>query len=118
MSSFVPSTWRNASSKESTAASSGSPSSSSPEPTKEATALPAGLYTDCQACRVTGTLTFSAVGLYALTVARSQAKTNVGKSVASAAGLGFLAVAAARWSTYAPPPLGEERIVVPESAPR
>lgn len=47
-----------------------------------------GLYTDCQACRITGTLTFSAVGLYALTAARAQAKTPVGRGVASLAGCG------------------------------
>lgn len=51
-------------------------------------AIPQALYTDCQTCRITGTATFSAVGVYALTVARSQAKTRFGKATASAAGLG------------------------------
>lgn len=66
-------------------------------------AIPQALYTDCQTCRITGTATFSAVGVYALTVARSQAKTRFGKATASAAGLGFLAIAAARWTAYSPP---------------
>ncbi|GAA5993884.1 hypothetical protein JCM5350_001582 [Sporobolomyces pararoseus] len=60
-------------------------------------------YTDCYSCRLTGTITFSAVGLYALTAARIQAKTQIGKGVASLAGLGFLAIAAARWTSYEPP---------------
>ena len=47
-------------------------------------------YTDCYSCRLTGTITFSAVGLYALTAARIQAKTQIGKGVASLAGLGKL----------------------------
>ncbi|GAA5877755.1 hypothetical protein JCM16303_000226 [Sporobolomyces ruberrimus] len=64
-------------------------------------------YTDCASCRWTGTLTFSAVGLYALTAARMQAKTQVGKGIASLSGLGFLAIAAARWTSYAPPPVQE-----------
>ncbi|GAA5939729.1 uncharacterized protein JCM15063_005270 [Sporobolomyces koalae] len=63
-----------------------------------------GYYTDCYSCRVTGTLTFTAVGLYALTAGRIQAKSQLGKGVASLAGLGFLAVAAARWTSYTPPP--------------
>ncbi|GAA6018445.1 hypothetical protein JCM8202_001380 [Rhodotorula sphaerocarpa] len=74
--------------------------SSPPPPAQQQSAL----YTDCQACRITGTLTFSAVGLYALTAARAQAKTPVGRGVASLAGCGFLAVAAARWTTYEPAP--------------
>ncbi|BGP46503.1 hypothetical protein JCM10450v2_002348 [Rhodotorula kratochvilovae] len=67
--------------------------------------LPEHLYTDCQSCRITGTLTFSAVGLYALTVSRAAAKTPAGKGAASVMGLGFLAVAAARWTAYTPPPV-------------
>ena len=42
----------------------------------------------CEACRISGTLTFAAVGTYALTFARAQAKTRMGKSAASVAGLG------------------------------
>ncbi|GAA5905561.1 uncharacterized protein JCM6883_005369 [Sporobolomyces salmoneus] len=61
-------------------------------------------YTDCYSCRLTGTLTFSAVGLYAHSVARMQAKTQVGKGIASLSGLGFLAIAAARWTSYSEPP--------------
>lgn len=135
MSNLVPSTFRTASQPDSAAASSASPFSS-PRP-GTTPALPPSLYTDCQACRVTGTVTFSAVGVYALTVARSQAKTRVGKAVAGAAGLGapshelvllqssrlvrtdspscvgFLAIAAARWAAYTPPPPsgGESRLV-------
>lgn len=45
-------------------------------------------YTDCYSCRLTGTITFSAVGLYALSVARMQAKTQFGKGIASLSGLG------------------------------
>ncbi|GAA5842810.1 hypothetical protein JCM3766R1_007169 [Sporobolomyces carnicolor] len=60
-------------------------------------------YTDCYSCRLTGTITFSAVGLYALSVARMQAKTQFGKGIASLSGLGFLAIAAARWTSYSPP---------------
>ncbi|GAA6055359.1 hypothetical protein JCM3770_001069 [Rhodotorula araucariae] len=67
--------------------------------------LPEHLYTDCQSCRITGTLTFSAVGLYALTVSRTTAKTPVGKGAASLLGIGFLAIAAARWTAYTPPPV-------------
>ncbi|GAA5998408.1 uncharacterized protein JCM10292_001175 [Rhodotorula paludigena] len=70
--------------------------------------LPQAVYTDCQTCRVTGTLTFSAVGLYALTVSRATAKTRAGKGAASLMGLGFLAVAAARWTAYTPPPSVDE----------
>ncbi|GAA5909442.1 hypothetical protein JCM5296_000572 [Sporobolomyces johnsonii] len=62
------------------------------------------MYTDCMTCRVTGTLTFSAVGLYAITVSRAHANTPWGKGAASICGLGFLAVAAARWTSYTPPP--------------
>ncbi|ORY79339.1 hypothetical protein BCR35DRAFT_304756 [Leucosporidium creatinivorum] len=61
------------------------------------------LQTDCKACRISGTLTFSAVGIYALVQARRQAKTGLGRGAASIAGLGFLALAAARWH-QAPPP--------------
>ncbi|GAA5821499.1 hypothetical protein JCM10212_001491 [Sporobolomyces blumeae] len=84
MSSFVPSTLR------------------APHPS----ATPA-YYTDCQACRVTGTATFSLVGLYALLVSRRQATSQLGKASASLFGLGFLAVAAARWTSYTPPPSSE-----------
>ncbi|GAA6000456.1 hypothetical protein JCM10207_008019 [Rhodosporidiobolus poonsookiae] len=66
--------------------------------------LPAAVYTDCQTCRLTGTLTFAAVGTYALTVSRATAKTQVGKGAASLFGLGFLALAAGRWTAYTPPP--------------
>ncbi|GAA5945871.1 hypothetical protein JCM1841_004231 [Sporobolomyces salmonicolor] len=71
-------------------------------------ATPQLMYTDCMTCRVTGTLTFSAVGLYALTVSRSHAKTPLGKGAASLLGLGFFAVAAARWTSYTPPPSQDE----------
>ncbi|GAA5971971.1 hypothetical protein JCM8115_000567 [Rhodotorula mucilaginosa] len=102
MSNLIPSSFRNSSQPE--PSSSASPSVSSPRPASAATAIPQALYTDCQTCRITGTATFSAVGVYALTVARSQAKTRIGKATASAAGLGFLAIAAARWTAYSPPP--------------
>ncbi|GAA5862559.1 hypothetical protein JCM3774_001058 [Rhodotorula dairenensis] len=105
MSNLIPSTFRTASHSDAAAASSASPArASSPRPGATTPALPQALYTDCQACRITGTVTFSAVGVYALTVARSQAKTTVGKTFAGAAGLGFLAIAAARWTAYTPPP--------------
>ncbi|CEQ41922.1 SPOSA6832_03678 [Sporobolomyces salmonicolor] len=65
-------------------------------------ATPQLMYTDCMTCRVTGTLTFSAVGLYALTVSRSHAKTPLGKGAASLLGL------AARWTSYTPPPSQDE----------
>ncbi|KAK4058392.1 hypothetical protein OIO90_000550 [Microbotryomycetes sp. JL221] len=55
------------------------------------------MYQDCQTCRITGTATFATVGLYALVQSRSQAQTRAGKSAAALAGLGFLAIAAARW---------------------
>ncbi|GAA5946872.1 hypothetical protein JCM3765_002053 [Sporobolomyces pararoseus] len=73
-------------------------------------------YTDCYSCRLTGTVTFSAVGLYALTAARMQAKTQVGKGVASLAGLGFLAIAAARWTSYEPP--SAERVAIDQNNAR
>ena len=133
MSNLVPWSFRNSSQPDAGASSSdsASPSVSSPRPASAATAIPQALYTDCQTCRITGTATFSAVGVYALTVARSQAKTRIGKATASAAGLGkfsrlasvhertradwlstgFLAIAAARWTAYSPPPSGvEERV--------
>ncbi|POY72518.1 hypothetical protein BMF94_4344 [Rhodotorula taiwanensis] len=91
-SNLVPSSWQKEADEPSTAE------------THHSATLPAALYTDCQSCRITGTLTFSAVGLYALTAARGQANTRTGKGVASLAGLGFLAVAAARWTAYTPPP--------------
>ncbi|GAA5921535.1 hypothetical protein JCM3775_003094 [Rhodotorula graminis] len=96
MSSFIPSTLRTRPDAPQDA-----PTSSSPP----RLSLPDQVYTDCQSCRITGTLTFSAVGLYALTVSRATAKTPVGKGAASLMGLGFLAVAAARWNTYSPPPV-------------
>ncbi|GAA5843454.1 hypothetical protein JCM5353_003580 [Sporobolomyces roseus] len=65
-------------------------------------------YTDCQSCRIIGTGTFSLVGLYALTIARMQAKSQFGKGIASLSGLGFLAIAAARWTSYTPPPTLEQ----------
>ena len=122
MSNLVPWSFRNSSQPDVASPESASPSVSSPRPASAAPVIPQALYTECQTCRITGTATFSAVGVYALTVARSQAKTRVGQSVASAAGLGkssaqyawstradwlftgFLAVAAARWSAYSPPP--------------
>ncbi|GAA5835114.1 hypothetical protein JCM9279_007203 [Rhodotorula babjevae] len=98
MSSFIPSTLRNRPDAPQPPAPSSTSSPSS-------LSLPDQVYTDCQACRITGTLTFSAVGLYALTVSRATAKTPLGKGAASLMGLGFLAVAAARWNTYSPPPV-------------
>ncbi|GAA6005762.1 hypothetical protein JCM11491_003999 [Sporobolomyces phaffii] len=77
-------------------------------PSSLAASNPPGYYTDCYSCRMTGTITFSAVGLYALTAARAQAKSQFGKGVASLAGLGFLAIAAARWTSYVPPPVQGE----------
>lgn len=53
----------------------------------QAARLPA-VYQDCQACRISGTLTFSAVGVYAIVQARRQAKTRVGQAAATLAGLG------------------------------
>ncbi|TNY22365.1 transmembrane protein [Rhodotorula diobovata] len=102
MSNLIPSTLRTRSDSSPTPSSSSSSSDTSD--TSPALSLPEHLYTDCQSCRVTGTLTFSAVGLYALTVSRVTAKTPVGKGAASLMGLGFLAVAAARWTAYSPPP--------------
>jgi len=123
MSSFIPSTLRTRPDVPQASTDLSTSSSSS-------LALPAQVYTDCQSCRITGTLTFSAVGLYALTVSRATAKTPLGKGAASLMGLGaphspsrssqrserqltpafllrtgFLAVAAARWNTYSPPPV-------------
>lgn len=43
---------------------------------------------DCLACRISGTLTFGAVGIYSLTVARRSAKTSFGRAGASLFGLG------------------------------
>lgn len=108
-SAFIPSTFTKAT------ASSAEPLPTSPQASAS-----------CEACRISGTVTFAAVGTYALTFARSQAKTRVGKSAASIAGLGkqlparplarsagrgkgeltdqsgrcagFLAAAAARWT--------------------
>lgn len=72
-SAFIPSTFTKATS-----------SSSEPLPTSPQASA------SCEACRISGTVTFAAVGAYALTFARSQAKTRVGKSAASFAGLGKL----------------------------
>ena len=57
---------------------------SEPKPAAVEPAKPA----DCLACRITGTLTFAAVGTYALTVARQSAKTTIGRGSASVVGLG------------------------------
>ncbi|GAA5976549.1 hypothetical protein JCM11641_001336 [Rhodosporidiobolus odoratus] len=65
--------------------------------------LPPSLYIDCQTCRSTGTVAFAAVGAYAMTVGRASAKSQIGKGAASLFGLGFLALAAGRWTAYAPP---------------
>ena len=81
MSSFIPSTLRT---RPDAPQASTDPSTSS----SSSLALPAQVYTDCQSCRITGTLTFSAVGLYALTVSRATAKTPLGKGAASLMGLG------------------------------
>lgn len=86
MSNLIPSTLRTRSDSSPTPSSSSSSSDTSD--TSPALSLPEHLYTDCQSCRVTGTLTFSAVGLYALTVSRVTAKTPVGKGAASLMGLG------------------------------
>lgn len=52
---------------------------------------------DCQFCRISGTATFTAVGVYALFQIRAS-KTPVGKGAALLAGCGFLTVAVARWT--------------------
>ncbi|GAA5924055.1 hypothetical protein JCM10213_004482 [Rhodosporidiobolus nylandii] len=72
-------------------------------PPSSSSVLPPQVYTDCQTCRITGTVTFAAVGVYAMTVSRATAKTQAGKGVASLFGLGFLALAAGRWTAYTPP---------------
>ncbi|BGP14344.1 hypothetical protein JCM10213_004471 [Rhodosporidiobolus nylandii] len=77
--------------------------SSTAAPPSSSSVLPTQVYTDCQTCRITGTVTFAAVGVYAMTVSRATAKTQVGKGVASLFGLGFLVLAAGRWTAYTPP---------------
>ncbi|BGP14355.1 hypothetical protein JCM10213v2_002302 [Rhodosporidiobolus nylandii] len=72
-------------------------------PPSSSSVLPPQVYTDCQTCRITGTVTFAAVGVYAMTVSRATAKTQAGKGVASLFGLGFLALAAGRTSSLAAP---------------
>ncbi|BGO98115.1 Transmembrane protein [Rhodotorula toruloides ATCC 204091] len=96
MSNFIPSTFTRPPAQQ--ADSSGSPTSP----------LPSSLYTDCQTCRITGTLTLAGVGLYAMTVSRRMAKTQVGKGAASLMGLGFLTAAAVRWTAYTPPPVVDD----------
>lgn len=62
----------------------------SPAPSSRSStvAAPPASSPDCLACRITGTLTFSAVGIYALVQARRQAKTGFGRGAASVAGIG------------------------------
>ncbi|GAA6034874.1 hypothetical protein JCM8097_009344 [Rhodosporidiobolus ruineniae] len=99
MSNLIPSTFRT-----SNAAPSHPPDSAPSASSSSPHLLPQQVYTDCQTCRLTGTLTFAAVGTYALTVSRATAKTQVGKGAASLFGLGFLILAAGRWTAYTPPP--------------
>jgi hypothetical protein len=77
MSSFIPSSLRTP-----TADSQPSP------PSSASPLLPSAVYTDCASCRLTGTLTFAAVGSYALTVGRASQKTQLGKGAASLFGIG------------------------------
>ncbi|GAA5887273.1 hypothetical protein JCM6882_002470 [Rhodosporidiobolus microsporus] len=97
MSSFIPSTFKNAPAP---------PTADQPT----ASLLPAAAYTDCQTCRLTGTATFAAVGAYAMTVGRATQKTQLGKGAASLFGLGFLVLAAGRWTAYTPPPSPPEAV--------
>ncbi|GAA5839846.1 hypothetical protein JCM11251_001230 [Rhodosporidiobolus azoricus] len=100
MSSFIPSTL-----KTSTA-----PASTDQPPPPPSSFLPPAAYTDCQTCRITGTLTFLGVGGYAMTVGRATQKTQVGKGVASLVGMGFLLLAAGRWTAYTPPPVEPQQV--------
>lgn len=56
--------------------------------TPSAADLPAAPAASCEACRISGTLTFAAVGAYALTVARGTAKTPATRNGAVVAGVG------------------------------
>ncbi|KAM0788373.1 hypothetical protein ACM66B_001513 [Microbotryomycetes sp. NB124-2] len=94
MSNLIPSSWSQHSQANE------SPSSSSTGQTRAR--APSTAYQDCQMCRITGTATFTAVGVYALVQAQLQAKTRIGRGAASIAGFGFLAAAAARWHYGAP----------------
>lgn len=62
--------------------------SAAPSRTVATSVTTPSISTDCFACRLTGTLTFAAVGVYALTLARTSAKTTLGRASAVTVGLG------------------------------
>lgn len=96
-----------------------------PAPTESAPTTPSSAPPidpdECLACRITGTVTFAAVGVYAIVQAHRTARTRVGQTVATMGGLGespsesrkrwlltlcvrvvaFLGIAAVRWN-YGP----------------
>ncbi|KAM0754749.1 transmembrane protein [Meredithblackwellia eburnea MCA 4105] len=92
MSNFIPSTFSRKDPSPSTA-----PPASIAEVPSHLAQPQSTPYQDCESCRITGTATFTFVGIYSLAQIRS-AKTPVGRGAALAAGLGFLTIAAARWT--------------------